>query len=201
MATLASATTQELIFQRSGLLVLILSLILGIIGMVSGVDIRVIIFSGLITWCFHLVLDYLGYSKFDLAVIYCGEALFINGLEVSPKDIISIRPLTYFHGRNSIDLVEIVFKTPSDTQKVLAAGKPTWFWRSNNRTIDIILDRSPELKDRLLSYYVTPKAKKILDPSLREPEPQAPDRSQVSPHARYRDPYFSARRRTGRPTG
>lgn len=195
MVERASATVWELIFKRTGATILFIYTALSIVVLLNGEHLRSLPFAAVLTGSFMLFMDYLAYSRFELRTIHYGQGLIvIHTTSVHPNDIISLQLLHYDFGRTSISLVEVVFRSANGETRALAPSKPTWSWRSDSPTINILVEQFPQLKDRVLTDYSTSRRKEVRDPSLRKTDPPYPDRPPVDPAARYRDPYFRRRR-------
>lgn len=135
------------------------------------------------------------FSRLDVKDVYCGPVLLINGERVEPAEVVSLRSIDHLHRRLFDRFVEIHYRTSEGVRRVIAASKPVWFWQFNDRTLDIIVEQFPELKDRVVGEYLATRMRELRDPSKRKPDSPSFEPHAPSPTARYRDPYFQRRPR------
>lgn len=144
---------------------------------------------GSITVIFLLVDEY-RFSKYRLAIVYCGDRLLINGVEVRSADIVWIRQLQLSGVRNSWTFIEFVFMSEDDEVRVLCMGKPDGLLRVENKTISLILEKLPELAEKVQPEFSSGYDREIKEPPRPVLKGEGQDQRPVNPMARYRDPYF-----------
>ena len=138
-------------------------------------------------------IDAYTYSKFRLAIVYAGDHLLVNGEQVFVSDILWIREIHLRALKNSWTFVEFVFLRDGSEVRALCRGKRDRLFKNENRSISMIVQKLPELKERLAEQERTHHFGGVNE-LARPLMSQEATEFQVDPMARYRDPYFSRRR-------
>ncbi|MGV3637279.1 MAG: hypothetical protein ACO1NQ_06480 [Flavobacteriales bacterium] len=149
----------------------------------------IVIMSGLL----FSAIDVYTYSKFRLAIVYVGDHLLVNGEQVFVPDILWIREIHFRSLKNSWTFVEFVFLRDGSEVRALCMGKPDRLFLIENRTISMIVQKLPELKERLAEQertYHFVGVNELPRPLMSHEATEF----QVDPMARYRDPYFRRKR-------
>jgi len=138
-------------------------------------------------------IDWYTYGRFKLSRVYCGAHLLIDGVVVLPEEILWIREIHLRALKNSWTFVEFVFLRNGSEVRALCMGKPDRLFKHENRTISMVLQKLPELKERLAEQgrtYHFVGVNELPRPQMN----QEATEFQVDPMARYRDPYFRRKR-------
>jgi hypothetical protein len=168
-----------------------------IIGWVlaEGGGLGAILVLSILVISFFLVSDRWSCSRLGLAVVYIGDhQLLIDGKPVAIEDIVWLREIWYEQVVWTI--IEIVYRKDGEEVKALCAGKPSSPFSDDNKTVALIVGRFPVLRARVAFPYLTHRKKRV----LRAPRPELEDDKEqvhrnISPMARYRDPYFRRKRK------
>lgn len=169
-------------------------LLFGAFMLVMGDSIvSVLILSGSMTVVFLSVDEY-RYSKYCLAIVYWGDRLLINGVEVLVEDIVWLRQLELGGVRNSWTFIEIVYVRQGHEERALCMGKPDRLVHIENRTISLILKKHPELAEKVQPVFSSGSDREIKEPPRPLLNGEGQEQQPRNPMARYRDPYYRRKR-------
>lgn len=141
-----------------------------------------------------LLIDEYRYSKYHLAIVYCGDRLLINGAEVLVEDVVWLRQLELLGVRNQWTFIEIVFLREGHEERALCMGKPDRLLHMENKTISLMLKKHPELADKVQPGFSSGSDREIKEPPRPFLNGEDQEQQPRNPMARYRDPYFRRKR-------
>lgn len=153
----------------------------------------VLVSNGSLTVLFLLVDEY-RYSKYRLAIVYCGDRLLINGVEVLVEDVVWLRQLELLGVRNSWTFIEIVYVRQGHEERALCMGKPDRLLHIENKTISLMLKKHPELAEKVQPGFSSGSDREIKEPPRPFLNGEGQEQQPRNPMARYRDPYFRRKR-------
>ena len=167
----------------------------GIYILIKGGSLLAVIGLTVVMASVQILADLYRYGKFRLAYVYCGDHLLINGAAVHAQEVVWIREIWLGGGKNKWEFIEIVFLREGQEVRALCMAKPEGFFKDENPSISILVNRIPELRDKVKVPYFTSRNKRVHKSPRPELEHEMePVPGTIDPMARYRDPYFRRKR-------